>query len=87
VKKLLCKAQCITRQRWYHGKDAPPGTHHPCPLPAKCDGYCDHHHPAKIIQRLQKRLVRYNKQIDDVNCRIEAAEGLLKYIEGEGNPS
>lgn len=76
-----CRARVVNK--WFHEKDYPGTTDHPCPFKAKRDGYCFRHHPSDRRRTLECKRVKVVAQLAKVDAELAA----IGPVDGEGNPS
>lgn len=49
---------------------------HPCPWPAKEDGFCARHSPTKLLATVRKRVAWLESELVKANKRVTELEGL-----------
>jgi len=76
-----CKARI--QNKWFHERQFPGTTDHPCPFKPRRDGYCFRHHPSDRRRTLECRKVKLEAALAKVNTELAAIEP----ADGPGNPS
>lgn len=66
---MKCKHQVVNQ--WYHMREFPGTTHHPCCFNAVKDGFCFRHHPLARKTVLLRRIARFKLDLRKAEAELK----------------